>query len=479
MASKKSIIDAIVDEVLAGNNNDAEKLFVKEVFNVERFNHSVQYHEPFQDYLAKYSYMHFGDNEGYIASFDTYSPFPQETRSFLQALEDSFNYIKTKNYNNARRDLLAIGQYLSSKNGLYQEYVAAYFSLILLLISDKRQKGLTTNESDNACYQFINSLIKKDSKKFHDLGLIAFRDFKSLVLRKLKNEDDGLSVFDLEFSTKAKVKELNKVDIDNAIEEFNKQLAQLVGIENVKQEITTLINLAKINLIKKQKGIKVPNVTKHLVFTGNPGTGKTTVARLLAEIYHKLGLLSKGQFIETERSQLVGEYVGHTAPKTKKVIESAKGGILFIDEAYSLATERKNDFGNEVIETLLKLMEDYRDDLIVVVAGYPEKMKSFLASNPGLNSRFATKIQFNDYTTPQLIEIFELFAMEYDYQIEKAALKKLTKKLDGIKIQENFGNAREVRNIFDQAIKNQANRLSNKNQIEDKELSILTALDIM
>ncbi|MDZ4784965.1 MAG: AAA family ATPase [bacterium] len=374
---------------------------------------------------------------------------------------------------------MAIGQYLSANSKLNEEMVVAYFALIFLLITDCRQRNsFATFQYEKAFKNFTAGLYQKEPIKFQELGLIAFRDFKSLVLKKLKNENDGLSVFEVEFIRKPAVKEINQEDIDKAINEFNNQLGKLVGIEKVKGEITTLINFAKINLIKKQRGIKVPNVTKHLVFTGNPGTGKTTVARLLSEIYHNLGLLSKGHFVETERSMLVGEYVGHTATKTKKVIESAKGGILFIDEAYSLVPGTNTDFGNEAIETILKLMEDFRDDLIIVVAGYPDKMNNFLDSNPRLNSRFSTKIHFEDYTVSQLSQIFELFAKEYDYKVEKAALLKLSERLQSLTKSQNFGNAREVRNIFDEAIKNQANRLAAQTEIKDADLFVLKEQDI-
>ncbi len=477
MAEKVSNVDTIITCILEGNIEKAEKLFLDTVFDLKGLTYYSRLKDDFTDYLDKYSELNFGSAEGYIESFDGYSEFNSD-RNFIEVLFDAHKGIGVKNYNNAQRELLAIGRHLATNDMIYEEMVIAYFALALLLIAEKRKKRLTTNETEDAFRNFIKGLHSKFPEKFRELSIVAFRDFKSLVLKKLKNEIDGLSVFDVECVRKPKVKEINQVDIDKAIEEFNNQLGQLVGIDKVKVEITTLINFAKINLVKKQRGLKIPKVTNHLVFTGNPGTGKTTVARLLSEIYHKLGLLSKGHFVETERSMLVGEYVGHTAPKTKKVVESAKGGILFIDEAYSLSTDAKSDFGSEAIETILKLMEDFRDDLVVVVAGYPEQMNHFLESNPGLNSRFSTKINFEDYTISQLSQIFELFAKEYDYKVEKAALSKLSEKLKLLKTSKSFGNARDVRNIFDVAIKNQANRLASQREIKDADLSVLKGEDI-
>jgi SpoVK/Ycf46/Vps4 family AAA+-type ATPase len=219
----------------------------------------------------------------------------------------------------------------------------------------------------------------------------------------------------------------------------------------------------------------------HLVFSGNPGTGKTTVARLLAQIYHEIGLLSKGHLIETDRSGLVGGYVGQTAVKTQEVIKSALGGILFIDEAYSLAQESENDYGKEAIDTLLKAMEDHRDDLIVIVAGYPALMEKFLYSNPGLESRFNKFIYFEDYNDIELYEIFMLMCQDSNLSLDEGAedyLKQYFKKVYENR-SKNFANGRAVRNLFEEVITNQANRLAQQSDITDEELNTLTYEDFL
>jgi SpoVK/Ycf46/Vps4 family AAA+-type ATPase len=185
------------------------------------------------------------------------------------------------------------------------------------------------------------------------------------------------------------------------------QLDALVGLENVKKDVKNLVNLMKVRKLRQENDLPVPPMSLHMVFMGNPGTGKTTVARLISSLYASIGVLSKGQLIEVDRSGLVAGYVGQTALKTQEVIKSALGGVLFIDEAYSLSSGGENDFGREAIETILKAMEDHRDDLVVIVAGYDEPMQKFLSSNPGLESRFNKYFYFQDYTGEQLMAIFK------------------------------------------------------------------------
>jgi SpoVK/Ycf46/Vps4 family AAA+-type ATPase len=219
----------------------------------------------------------------------------------------------------------------------------------------------------------------------------------------------------------------------------------------------------------------------HLVFSGNPGTGKTTVARIISKIYFNLGFLSKGHLTETDRAGLVGQYVGETAIKTKDVIEKSKGGVLFIDEAYSLTPDKNsNDFGKEAIDTLLKYMEDYRNDLVVIVAGYPELMGDFLKSNPGLKSRFNNFIDFEDYNPEELYQILIGMCNKEQYKLSQSAKKILKEHFTNIYNNRDnyYGNAREVRNIFELLIRNQSNRLVSNRDLTEEELLTITEKDI-
>ena len=240
------------------------------------------------------------------------------------------------------------------------------------------------------------------------------------------------------------------------------QLDALVGLEAVKKDVKSTTNLIKVRKLREENGLPVPPMSMHMVFMGNPGTGKTTVARLIGGLYNAIGALSKGQLIEVDRSGLVAGYVGQTAIKTQEVITSALGGILFIDEAYSLSSGGENDFGREAIETLLKAMEDHRDDLVVIAAGYTEPMERFLASNPGLESRFNKYINFPDYTGEELYRIFLGLCKKNGYELDeetdeyaRAYFESLYEGRD-----ENFGNGRDVRNHFESMVVRQADRVA-------------------
>lgn len=260
------------------------------------------------------------------------------------------------------------------------------------------------------------------------------------------------------------------------IEELNK----LIGLSSVKAEVSNLSNLVKIQKMREARGMKVSNISYHCVFTGNPGTGKTTVARIVAEIYKQLGVLEKGHLVETDRSGLVAEYVGQTAPKTNAIIDSALDGVLFIDEAYSLVQGGQNDFGKEAIATLLKRMEDDRDRLVVILAGYSKEMEDFINSNSGLQSRFNRYIDFPDYSSEELLQIFKFITQDNDCFASDESiiyLKEYIEKAVEHKKQ-NFGNARFIRNLFEKVITQQANRLTLEPQITNEMLSKIELIDI-
>lgn len=265
------------------------------------------------------------------------------------------------------------------------------------------------------------------------------------------------------------------------LESLMDELDSLVGLESVKQDVHSLINLLRVRKAREERGIEQLPMSLHLVFSGNPGTGKTTVARLVAKIYAQIGVLERGQLIETDRSGLVGGYVGHTGPKVKEVVERALGGVLFIDEAYSLTYKRDSrDFGFEAVDTLLKEMEDHRDELIVIVAGYTEPMQGFLASNPGLRSRFNKFITFPDYTPEELYGIFEGFCEKGGFTLTNAAAKEVRQHFTRIyeERDETFANGREVRNFFERMLVAQANRLAQEGDLSDSKLQKITVADV-
>ena len=263
------------------------------------------------------------------------------------------------------------------------------------------------------------------------------------------------------------------------IEDLLAELDGYIGLEAVKKEVRSLVNLVRVHQMRRENQLPVTELSLHMVFSGNPGTGKTTVARLMARIYHSLGILSKGQLVEVDRSGLVAGYVGQTALKTAKAVDQALGGVLFIDEAYALLGSGDNDFGQEAIDTVLKAMEDHRDDLVVIVAGYDELMEKFIHSNPGLESRFNRFLHFADYSTQELVEIFRGLCKKGCYTLDDKA-EALVRRLI---LRENisgtsFGNARGVRNIFEKILVCQANRLAALEQADRQALMAILPEDV-
>ncbi|MBQ9520971.1 MAG: AAA family ATPase [Oscillospiraceae bacterium] len=254
-----------------------------------------------------------------------------------------------------------------------------------------------------------------------------------------------------------------------SMEDLQKELDGYIGLEVVKKEVRSLIDLVKVHKMRRENDLPEPDLSLHMVFTGNPGTGKTTIARLMSRIYYSLGILSKGQLVETDRSGLVAGYVGQTALKTSKVIEKAMGGVLFIDEAYTLSGKGESDFGQEAIDTLLKAMEDHRDDLIVIVAGYDELMDGFIHSNPGLESRFNRFLHFDDYSTEELLDMFKMRCNKGKYTLSEEAEQAAKKRLEA-ENSPSFGNGRGVRNLFERVLVRQAGRLAALEQVTKDQL---------
>lgn len=263
------------------------------------------------------------------------------------------------------------------------------------------------------------------------------------------------------------------------INDLKAELNELIGLEGVKKEVNNLINTVSVYNLRRQQGLKTVDMSLHMVFSGNPGTGKTMIARLMARIYKSLGILSKGHLVEVDRSRLVAGYVGQTATKTHEAIEKAMGGVLFIDEAYMLSSKSENDFGQEAIDTILKAMEDHREDLVVIVAGYDDLMDEFIHSNPGLESRFNRYMHFEDYSTEEMLAILDLQLKKGEYQLTedaRAAAKDYI--LAANTSAKAFGNARGVRNLFERLLVAQANRLADGSDLTREDLMTITADDV-
>lgn len=265
-------------------------------------------------------------------------------------------------------------------------------------------------------------------------------------------------------------------------EDMKDLLAELdgyIGLQTVKEEVHNLINMASVYQLRRQHDLPTTDMSLHLVFTGNPGTGKTMMARMMARIYRSLDILSRGQLVEVDRSGLVAGYVGQTAIKTQKVIEKAMGGVLFIDEAYALNGRSENDFGQEAIDTILKAMEDHRDDLVVIVAGYTDLMDRFIHSNPGLESRLNRFLLFDDYTTDEMVEIFRMQCKKGCYQLTEEAQPLIRDYIAEESADDSFGNARGVRNLFEHVLVAQNNRLAAMEKITREDLMTITADDVL
>ncbi|MCO6161875.1 AAA family ATPase [Flavobacterium sp. NRK F7] len=321
----------------------------------------------------------------------------------------------------------------------------------------------------------LNYLKQNKHPKFEEVKQ-AFNTFLNLVcefdVQKNKNTNDLLGI---DFTIH------NATEIENdSLEKVLEELHELIGLENVKKDVSELVNLLKVQQKRTSQGLKNIEITLHTVFLGPPGTGKTTVARLLGRIFKQLDFLSQGQMIETDREGMVAGYVGQTATKVDAIVTEAKGGVLFIDEAYALSQNVGNDYGAEAVNTLLKRMEDFRDDFAVVVAGYDEPMQVFIDSNPGLRSRFNRYFHFDHFSPDELFAIFEIYCKKSDFILTEEAKEKLKDTFELLfeKRDDSFGNARVIRNVFEKVIQKQANRIVMLKRISKKALRIITEEDI-
>jgi ATPase family protein associated with various cellular activities (AAA)/AAA lid domain-containing protein len=350
---------------------------------------------------------------------------------------------------------------------------------------DSRHGTNFADRARQALFQFANVVIKFDGA-VTPTEAAALKEFKQTLYpggsqdspSATRRDDDAKGR--TEAATAEPEVPEEELPPPRPLEELLAEMDALVGLDRVKADVRQLINFLKVQKLREEQGLKSLPASRHLVFYGNPGTGKTTVARLVSQIYRTLGVLRRGHLVETDRAGLVAGYVGQTAMKVRDVTTKALGGVLFIDEAYTLSSGGANDFGQEAVETLLKMMEDHRDDLVVIVAGYTGKMQDFLDSNPGLRSRFNKHIHFDDYGIEQLVKIFKTFCQRADFKLTEGAEKELAS-IFGVLCasrDETFGNARAARNLFEATLSKQANRLVSLPKVDREILSTIESPDI-
>lgn len=336
--------------------------------------------------------------------------------------------------------------------------------------------SIVAQSSDKDYDRFISWAIIKDIHLINDKFVFKTSNGEFTIDNELIYSIEGKDSYRTDAEVIAKIIHLIAAQYESA----EKRLNAMIGLDKVKRKIGVLTNLVKMHKMRHDKGMEVIMPSLHLVFMGNPGTGKTEVARLLAEIFQEIGLLSRGHLVEARRSDLVEKYVGHTAKKVEEVVMNALGGVLFIDEAYALTNGGAQDFGGEAIDTLTPLMENHRENLLVIAAGYTKDMERFLDANQGLSSRFSEVIHFDDYNLDELTQIFEKMCNDKGYTLAEAAklqVRKLIMKSFGTDAAK-FGNGRGVRNLFEKVYMKQASRLGNKDYVTEAELTVFEAEDI-
>lgn len=403
-------------------------------------------------------------------------------------------------------DCIQMYQQLTSFRKPHSAFALAYYFDAILnnhFADDKALSTLNTIIVQQDFLQHLEKLIEKNKLKLnHPAGELilpgmikqmlpaafeplknAYQNFVALLLHQSGIDQQHTAVQQvLQAIVKPKGdKAANVIDADDTLEKVMAELNALIGLENVKKEISDLVNLLTIQKKRTAAGLKNPDTSLHIAFLGAPGTGKTTVARLLGRIYKHLGLLDKGHLTETDREGMVAGYVGQTALKVDALITQSIEGVLFIDEAYSLANNvMGNDFGKEAIDALIKRMEDYRKDIAVIIAGYTEPMKALVESNPGLRSRFNRFFQFDHFNPEQLLQIFQSFCKKADFELDAEANEKLADTFAMLyeKRDDGFGNARVVRNLFEKCVQMQANRIVAQTNIDTTMLKTITQTDV-
>lgn len=379
---------------------------------------------------------------------------------------------------------------------LFKDDVLYYEGLVDITTGLPHGKGSTFDDEGNLLYEG-----EYDQGEFDGIGTEFFRNGRVKFQGQWLDDQyhgngklydpAGKLVFsgEFEFGSAGKKQTTKKTTRDqpkNAkiiskqkLETLLQELHALIGLTEVKLEVTGLLNLIKVQKIRKSRGLPEVSVNLHLVLTGNPGTGKTTVARLISELYGEMGLLKKGHLVEVERSALIGEYLGQTAPKVMAAVKQALGGVLFIDEAYNLVTDKDDSYGNEAVATLLKMMEDHRGEFVVIIAGYRSKINQFISSNPGLESRFSKYIDFADYSASELFCIMQKIVKEKGYTLNDNA-ETFLRTLFNIVISKkpvHFANARFIRNLFERSLTHHSNRIASLAEPTDSDLSLLTEVD--